>query len=142
MFNVPLATAYPAIFHKESNGGYFIEFPDIQGAYTGVNEDNLPYAMAMAQEVLGLVLADYIEEDDTLPTPTPINEIAHEETDFVTLISVDVEQYLKDKGLVKKTLTIPAWANNLGNRAGINFSELLTNAISEEALHSVNSHDK
>lgn len=140
MFNVPLAQAYPAIFHKESSGGYFIEFPDIQGAYTGINNDNVPYAIAMAQEALGLVLSDYIEENDPLPIATPINDIEHDANDFVTLISVDVEPFLKDNSLVKKTLTIPVWANNLGNKAGINFSEVLTNAITERTIHSSGSN--
>lgn len=29
---MPLLVAYPAIFHPEDNGGYFIEFPDVDGA--------------------------------------------------------------------------------------------------------------
>ncbi|EGO6085808.1 TPA: type II toxin-antitoxin system HicA family toxin [Enterococcus faecalis] len=37
MFKNPLAKAYPAVFIPEPKGGYFIEFPDIQGAYTGIN---------------------------------------------------------------------------------------------------------
>ncbi|KAB1933866.1 antitoxin HicB, partial [Enterococcus faecium] len=35
------------------------------------------------------------------------------------LICVDVAKYLKDIELVRKTLTIPQWADKLGKRAGI-----------------------
>ncbi|MGK3931014.1 type II toxin-antitoxin system HicB family antitoxin, partial [Enterococcus faecium] len=91
--------------------GYFIEFPDVQGAYTGINEDDISYGIAMAQEVLGMVLADYIEHEDLLPEPTPINKISVEDDSFTTLIRVDVAKYLKDTELVKKTLTIPQWAD-------------------------------
>ncbi|HCI0292802.1 TPA: type II toxin-antitoxin system HicB family antitoxin [Enterococcus faecium] len=133
MLSEPLAKTYPAIFSPEEGGGYFIEFPDVQGAYTGINEDDISYGIAMAQEVLGMVLADYIEHEDLLPEPTPINKISVEDDSFTTLIRVDVAKYLKDTELVKKTLTIPQWADKLGKRAGINFSVLLTESIADKA---------
>ncbi|HFU1918763.1 TPA: antitoxin HicB, partial [Enterococcus faecium] len=40
---------------------------------------------------------------------------------------------LKDIELVRKTLTIPQWADKLGKRAGINFSVLLTESIADKA---------
>lgn len=133
MLKEPLAKTYPAIFHPEEEGGYFIEFPDIQGAYTGINEEDLSYGIAMAQEVLGMVLADYIEHGDSLPNATPVNEVEHEADEFTTLIRVDVAKYLKNTELVKKTLTIPKWADALGKRAGLNFSVLLTDSIATKA---------
>ncbi|NBJ47238.1 HicB family protein [Enterococcus faecalis] len=133
MFKNPLAKAYPAIFTPEPNGGYFIEFPDIQGAYTGINENDIAYGMEMAEEVLGLVLADYIEHGDSLPKATPVDQVKHDEQSFVTLIRVDIEKYFKDVTMVKKTLTIPKWADDLGARAGINFSRILTNSIADIA---------
>ncbi len=139
MLSEPLAKTYPAIFKPEEDGGYFIEFPDIQGAYTGINEDDISHGIAMAQEVLGMVLADYIEHEEQIPEPTPIKEVFAEKDSFTTLIRVDVAKYLKDTELVKKTLTIPRWADTLGKRAGINFSVLLTESIADKAddiLHS------
>ncbi|MGG5359294.1 MULTISPECIES: type II toxin-antitoxin system HicB family antitoxin [unclassified Enterococcus] len=133
MLSEPLAKTYPAIFHPEEGGGYFIEFPDIQGAYTGINEEDISYGIAMAQEVLGMVLADYMEHEDSFPKPTPINELTYENHSFATLIRVDVAKYLKDTELIKKTLTIPKWADKLGKRAGINFSVLLTESIANKA---------
>lgn len=133
MLNEPLAKTYPAIFHPEEGGGYFIEFPDIQGAYTGINEEDISYGIAMAQEVLGMVLADYMVHEEPFPEATPINELKYEAPLFTTLVRVDVAKYLKDTELVKKTLTIPKWADTLGKRAGVNFSVLLTEAIADTA---------
>jgi predicted RNase H-like HicB family nuclease len=133
MLNEPLAKTYPAIFHPEEGGGYFIEFPDIQGAYTGINEEDISYGIAMAQEVLGMVLADYMVHEEPFPEATPINELKYEAPSFTTLVRVDVAKYLKDTELVKKTLTIPKWADTLGKRAGVNFSVLLTEAIADTA---------
>ena len=129
-----LLKAYPAIFTPEEGGGYFIKFPDIQGAYTGINEDDIPYGLSMAEEVLGMVLADYIENNDAVSLPSPINTLEAPSGGFVTLVKVDLKDYLKDNTPVKKTLTIPKWVNDLGNRCGVNFSKLLTNAIVAENL--------
>ncbi|HIB1899787.1 TPA: type II toxin-antitoxin system HicB family antitoxin [Enterococcus faecium] len=124
-----LRMTYPAIFRREDNGGYFIDFPDIQGAYTGINQDDLGYGVAMAEEVLGMVLSDYVEHGETLPKASNIKDLEVDSNSFATLVSIDLEKYLKDNTLVKKTLTIPQWASDLGNRSGVNFSKLLTEAI-------------
>lgn len=124
-----MVVAYPAIFTPEENGGYLIEFPDIQGAFTGINNDDLGYGMEMASEVLGLTVADYLESGDDLNKPTAVNKVKHEKDAFVTLVSTDVSKYLDNQKLVKKTLTIPKWANQKAIKENINFSALLTKAI-------------
>lgn len=124
-----MVVAYPAIFTPEENGGYLIEFPDIQGAFTGINNDDLGYGMEMASEVLGLTVADYLESGDDLSKPTAVNKVKHKENSFVTLVSTDVSKYLDNQKLVKKTLTIPKWANQKAIKENINFSALLTKAI-------------
>lgn len=99
-----MVVAYPAIFTPEENGGYLIEFPDIQGAFTGINNDDLGYGMEMASEVLGLTVADYLESGDDLNKPTAVNKVKHEKDSFVTLVSTDVSKYLNNQKLVKKTV--------------------------------------
>ncbi|WP_153924944.1 type II toxin-antitoxin system HicB family antitoxin [Lactococcus petauri] len=131
--NTPLLVAYPAIFHPEENGGYFIEFPDVDGAFTGINENNLAFGLEMAEEVLGMVLADYIESGEKIPQASPISNIKATTEDIVTLVKVDMEKYFKDISPVKKTLSIPKWADEMGKRSGINFSRLLTDAIANAA---------
>ncbi len=125
-----LNVAYPFIFHKEVEGGYFVESVDIQGVYTGVNEDDIAYAMMMATEVLGMTLADFIENGEPLPKASDIKDITCEDG-FVSFVNVDVSKYIRDTSVVKKTLTIPKWANETGKRLGVNFSKLLTDKIAE-----------
>ena len=48
---------------------------------------------------------------------------------FVSLVYVDLKDYLGSQELVKKTLSIPKWSNDLGNKLNLNFSKLLTEAI-------------
>lgn len=128
-----LNMAFPFIFHKEDDGGYFIECPDIDGVYTGIDEDDIAYGMSMAEEVLGMTLADMLEKGEVIPKPSNIKELSCDDG-FVTLVMVDVEKYIRDTTLVKKTLNIPKWANDLGVRLGINFSKALTDTISAMAV--------
>ena len=128
-----LNMAFPFIFHKEEAGGYFIECPDIDGVYTGIDEDDIAYGMSMAEEVLGMTLADMLEKGETIPKPSGIKELSCDDG-FVTLVMVDVEKYIRDTTLVKKTLNIPKWANDLGVRLGVNFSKALTDTISAMAV--------
>lgn len=134
MYKNSLVVAYPFVFEKEGDGGYYIHCPDIQGVYTYIDDNDVAYGMLMAQEVLGMTLASIIEDGEPIPKATKINDIACADDDFATLVQVDVEQYFKEEAPIKKTLQIPKWANDLGNRAGVNFSRLLTDAISEIAF--------
>ena len=128
-----LNMAFPFIFHKEDDGGYFIECPDIDGVYTGIDEDDIAYGISMAEVVLGMTLADMLEKGETIPKPSGIKELSCDDG-FVTLVMVDVEKYIRDTTLVKKTLNIPKWANDLGVRLGVNFSKALTDTISAMAV--------
>jgi len=131
-----LLKAYPAIFSPEEDGGYFIKFPDVKLGYTEMHEeDDIAFGISMAEEVLGLGLIDYIENGEALPLPTPIGDLKAPSGGFVTMVKVDLEEYLKDMTPVKKTLMIPKWVNKLGNRCGVNFSKLLTEAIIAENLN-------
>lgn len=133
MLREVMLMSYPAVFKPEENGGYLIEFPDFGNIYTGVYEDDIPFGVAMAEEALGLGVSTMIEEQMKLPNPSHVNDVAHEADEFVTLITIDVDKYLKDNQLVKKTLTIPYWANEVSKRYKFNLSKLLTNAIFEES---------
>lgn len=126
--------AYPFVFKKDGKG-YLIESVDIPGAYTGINSDDVAYGIEMAEEALALVLEDYIESGDSLPKPTPMSEIEGKENEFVTLVKVDMNSFMEGQKLVKKTLSIPVWANERGIKSGMNFSQMLTEKIVEETLY-------
>jgi len=131
-----LLKAYPAIFTPEEEGGYFIEFPDIQGAFTCMYEgDDIAVGLSMAEEALGLSLAGHIKHHHVIAPPSLINDLIVPEGGFVTMVKVDLKDYLMDQTPVKKTLTIPKWVNDLGTRCGVNFSKLLTKAIIAENLN-------
>jgi len=94
---------YPAIFHEED--GFWVEFPDFPGCQTCGS--TLEKTVELAQEALGLYLAELIENGESLPAPTPIKEL--HSSDCVSYISADVDKYIRNKKAVKKTLSIPGW---------------------------------
>ena len=123
--------AYPAIFTKEESG-YSVTFPDISGCSTC--GDTLPDAMEMAEDALSLMLYDYEEDGDEIPAPSDIRSIQAEEGAIVSLVRCDTVEYRKlyDGKAVKKTLTIPNWMNTMAERAGVNFSTVLQNALKQQ----------
>lgn len=141
--------SYPAIFYYSPNedGSYYVSFPDLAG--NGTQGVNLEDALFMASDYLGIILADYIETESRLPERSDINELSivgdfpfkdDEEFEnyydmdrsFVSMVAVDIDDYLGGNELVKKTLSIPKWSNNLGLKLGLNFSKVLTDAIERE----------
>ena len=66
--------------------------------------------------------------------PTRINDVVTENVDIVSLVACDTLEYRKffDKKAVKKTLTIPNWLNTMAERADINFSTALQEALIEK----------
>lgn len=120
---------YPAIFTPEEKG-YSVFFPDLEGCYTC--GDDLNDAIMMAEDVLAFVLYDYEAEKRNIPKPSRLEEVSLEaEGDFVNYIACDTIEYVKkhNNRAVKKTLTIPEWLNEEAIRAGINFSQVLQEAL-------------
>ena len=120
--------AYPAIFTRES-AGYSVEFPDIEGCFT--SGEDLPDAMEMAEDALCLMLYDHEEDGEPIPPASDVKAIQAKTAEIVSLIRCDTVAYrrLYDSKAVKKTLTIPNWLNTLSEKAGINFSSTLQEAL-------------
>jgi predicted RNase H-like HicB family nuclease len=120
--------AYPAVFAKEDNG-YSVAFPDIDGCCTcGAT---LPEALEMAEDALCLMLYDHEEDGEAIPPPSDPRNVRSRDGEIVSLIFCDTAQYreLFDNRPVSKTLSIPNWLNTLSERAGLNFSAVLQEAL-------------
>lgn len=120
--------AYPAIFAKEE-GGYSIRFPDFASCYTAA--ETIEEGLEMAQDALCLTIYDLEEDGKVIPDPTPVQEVRTDGDEFATLVACDTIQYRKffDNKAVKKTLAIPSWLNTLAEKAEVNFSVTLQNAL-------------
>lgn len=117
---------YPCIIHCEEDG-YWSEFTDFEGCFS--EGDTLEEVLLNSKEALQTIILYNIEEEKSLPEPTPIKEIKEEENTFKTYIDCKV---VGGNKLVKKTLSIPEWVNNIGIERELNFSKILTDAIIRE----------
>ena len=120
---------YPVIFEPEEVG-VSVYVPDIPGCFT--QGDSLEEALDNVQEVIGLMLEDKSPEE--YPEPSKPNKVKLDEGQFVMLVAFDKLAYdrkYNDKA-VKKTLSIPAWLNNMALERNVNFSNLLQRALMSE----------
>lgn len=115
---------YPAIFHNEDDA-YWVEFPDLEGCHTFGN--SITETMEAAQEALAGYLLTLLEQNKTIASPSDISTF-HTDDGFSSLVSCDINQY-KDTKAVKKTLTIPSWLNDRAMSMGLNFSQVLQEAL-------------
>ena len=120
---------YPVIF-EEDDGKIGVTVPDIPSTYT-YGED-MADAIYMAQDVIAMMLADYEDEGKEVPKPSCIEDI--KTTGTVSLVVADTDEWRKvvDNKAVKKTLTIPSWLNKKAERAAINFSQTLQDALCQK----------
>lgn len=121
---------YPAVFTEE-NGQYLVSVPDLSGCHTF--GDDLNEAIEMARDAMAMWLC--IAEDKNEEIPQPSMGLVFN-TGFISFVDVDTIEYRKQTNnkAVKKTLSIPSWLNSQAERSGINFSNVLQNALMEQ-LH-------
>ena len=123
---------YPAIFTPEEDGKYSVNFPDLEGCYTC--GDDLQDAMMMAEDVLAFCLYDYEATERKIPKASALDDMEMEKGEFANYIACDTLEYARmhNNRAVKKTLTIPAWLNEAAMKAGVNFSQVLQEALMEK----------
>lgn len=121
--------AYPAIFTPEEDGSYSINFPDLEGCYTC--GDSLEDGIKMAEDALALVLYGYETDVRTIPVPSAPASLPISRNEFVNYIACDTMEYRKmyNNKAIKKTLTIPEWLNESASSMGLNFSQVLQEAL-------------
>ena len=125
---------YPACFYPEENGQFSVIFPDLGDIATYGND--LEDAISMATDLLCTWVLECKKDKELLPEPSGIHAVKIDDVNgFVNLIVADIEAYTaKNNKSIKKTLTIPAWLNDIAEKEGVNFSQVLQSALKEK-LH-------
>ena len=119
---------YPALFHKSEEGGFWISFPDFPECFT--EGDDMKQAYEMTVEALGLALVNRKEEKEEIPDPSDLDKIQNEDGTIV-IVEFDMLEYQRKhtSKAVKKTLSIPEWLNEEAVSMGVNFSQVLQEAL-------------
>lgn len=120
---------YPALFHQAEEGGFWVSFPDFPECLT--DGDNMGDAYEMAFDALGLAISDKLQNNEKLPTPSSFENISVDPGSFLVVIEFDKLAYNKkhNSKAVKKTLSIPEWLNEEALALGVNFSQVLQEAL-------------
>ena len=119
---------YPAVFHTAEEGGFWVTFPDIPECMT--QGDNMQEAYEMAVDALGLALTSREAEKEEIPKASSLDEVDAEDGTLV-IVEFDMAEYRRRNSsrAVKKTLSIPEWLNEAAVREGVNFSQILQEAL-------------
>lgn len=119
---------YPAVFHKAEEGGFWVSFPDLPECFT--EGEDMTQAYEMAVEAMGLALVNRKEDRMEIPQPTEVDKISVDDGVLV-IIEFDMLEYQRkhNSRAVKKTLSIPEWLNEEATALGVNFSQVLQEAL-------------
>ena len=120
---------YPSVFHIAEEGGFWVSFPDFSEVFT--QGENMEEAYAMAADALGLCISDLEEAMKPLPVPSLPTEVEVQGEAVLVVLEFDMEAYKRrhNARAIKKTLTIPEWLNEEAVAAGVNFSQVLQEAL-------------
>ncbi len=118
--------AYP-VFLEKTRDGYYVKIPDFD---IGTQGENIPVAMEMARDAIGLMGIDMQDDGKKIPEPYSAKERPEKE-DIVTLVDIDFSEYRRraDNRAVKKNCTIPYWMSVEADRRGVNYSRILQEAL-------------
>lgn len=120
---------YPAIFTPLPNGEFDVKVPDLPGCRTCGKD--LADAIFMAEDAVSMWLWDAESKREAIPSARELSQL--EPPQFINYVVADTDEYKKkyDNRSVKKTLTIPSWLNTQAEQAGVNFSQVLQEALKE-----------
>ena len=124
---------YPAIFTYKAGQEIAVVFPDLDVATSGADDNE---ALLSARELLGCVLYGLEEDNEEIPSPTPLSDVTTAENERAVLVDVYMPsiRMAKINRSVNRTVTLPAWLNAAALERNINFSQVLQDALKTQ-LH-------
>lgn len=128
---------YPVIFTQldDKKHTVLIEVPDLEILTEGFG---MPNAIEMARDAIGLKVITMEDQKEIIPNPRMIKEIdalqgtfAQEGESWVSMVDVDFAEYRRrmDNKTVRRNVTLPNWLNQEAEKAHINVSGVLQEAL-------------
>jgi predicted RNase H-like HicB family nuclease len=124
--------SYVAVFTYDEDG-ICIDFPDLPGCCPCADAGDTDMALKNAKEAMGLHMWGLEQDNEEIPSPTPITALTLESNQVPVLIDVfmpPVRERINSK-YVKKTLSLPAWLAAKADEDGVNCSKIFQNALME-----------
>ena len=132
-----MKSVYPVIFTplNDEKNTVLIEVPDLQILTEGFG---MADAVDMARDAIGLKGIDYEDDGTELPQPSLMDDIdvtngtfAEDGKSFLSLVDIDFMEYRRkvDNKTVRRNVTLPNWLNQEADKAHINVSRVLQEAL-------------
>ena len=122
---------YPAVFSPLLEmDGYCVTFPDLPGCVT--QGESLADAITMAVDAASGWVLDELEDGKPAPESSDPKSVRLEnEGDFINLVVLDIDAYAEKYGqkAIRKNCTIPAWLHTAAEKAHVNYSQVLQDAL-------------
>ena len=125
-----MKNCYPVILTPDETG-FTVFIPDFNINTQG---DSLAEAIEMARDAIGPMGIDMEDDGKEIPAASAINEVKTAGGEVVSLVDVDFSEYRRKNEMrtVKKNCTLPGWLCYEAEKANINFSQALQNALKRE----------
>lgn len=128
---------YPTFIAQEGND-YLVFVPDLE-LYT--EGKDMQDAIEMARDIIALHIVSLEDDNIEIPAASDYNtayakakedtEIFDYTTGLLTMVDVDTTEYRRkiDTKVVRKNVSLPSWLNYEADKAGINVSRVLQEAL-------------
>lgn len=136
-----MRVTYPVIF-TEVDTNILIEVPDLEilteANEEGKNKGTMADAIMMARDAIGLACINAEDEKRSMVEPTKLSDVDISKGTFyedgvgiVSLVDVDLVEYRRmfDNKTVRRNVTLPNWLNLEAEKAQINVSRVLQEAL-------------
>ena len=118
--------AYPIVL-SPAEKGYLVYVPDLNINTEG---DSIADAIEMAEDAIGLwgITAQDMKKDIPFPSST-LPKCKENEMVAFAIVDFDAYRRANDMRSIRKNVTIPSYLNELAEKAGISFSQVLQEGL-------------
>ena len=123
---------YAAVFEPR-NGKVYTRVPDMPGCVTSGTDMKDAYEMTLDAANLWMTSWNEDQKQD-VPQATPIEQVECPEGALVMLIPIDTDEYMRqiETRAVRRTVSIPAWMDQMAQKQGISLSKVLQDALRKQ----------
>ena len=132
-----MKSVYPVIFTplNDEKNTVLVEVPDMNILTEGYG---MPDAIYMARDAIGLKGISIEDEGRDVPVPSELSAVdaskgtfAGDGKGYVSLVDIDFTEYRRrtDNKTVRRNVTIPNWLNQEAEKAHLNVSRVLQEAL-------------
>ena len=129
-----MRSVYPVFFTK-ADDIVLVEVPDLQILTEGKDMND---AIDMARDAIELKCVSLEDAKENIPVPSDMDQLnvgsgtfAQEGETIISFVDIDSTEYRKkiDNKTVRRNVTLPSWLNYEADKAGVNVSRILQDAL-------------